>query len=103
MEHARVPYRKHLFVCTNRREVGSCCAANGSEPIRDALKEYVDRHGLKGVVRISQTGCQGLCDEGPNVMVWPDGLWYHHVSMEDVPALIREHLEPFEAERAERR
>ena len=94
MQRAAVPYRKHLFICTNRREAGSCCSANGSEPIREALKAYVSQHGLKGTVRISQTGCQGLCGEGPNIMVWPDGVWYHHVTMDDVPTLIREHLEP---------
>ena len=96
MKKAAVPYRKHLFVCTNRRDHNAvCCSLNGSEPIRDALKAYVKENRLTGIVRISQTGCQGLCEQGPNIMVWPDGIWYHHVTMADLPALIRDHLEPF--------
>lgn len=96
MQQTQSPYRKQLFVCTNQREgEQTCCARRGSAALRDALKQYVKTHGLDGVVRVSQSGCQGLCEQGPNVMVFPDGYWYHHVGPDDVDAIIHAHLMPF--------
>ncbi|MBI4313529.1 MAG: HAD-IA family hydrolase [Candidatus Omnitrophica bacterium] len=96
MQQTRHPYRKHIFVCTNVREgEETCCSRRGSTKIRDALKRYVKDHGLNDAVRVSQSGCQGLCEEGPNVMVFPEGVWYHHVQMKDVEIIIHAHLEPF--------
>ncbi|OGX37612.1 MAG: hypothetical protein A3C53_00390, partial [Omnitrophica WOR_2 bacterium RIFCSPHIGHO2_02_FULL_68_15] len=98
MQQTQNPYRKHLFVCTNRREgEAACCARRGSEALRDALKQSVKTHGLDGVVRVSQSGCQGLCEQGPNVMVFPDGYWYHHVGPDDLDAIIHAHLLPLVA------
>ncbi len=95
MQQTKTPYRKQLFVCTNQREgEAACCARGGSVAIREALKRYVKDHGLSGVVRVSQSGCQGLCEEGPNVMVFPDGDWYHHVRPEDVEMIVHAHLAP---------
>lgn len=95
MQQTKNPYTKHLFVCTNRRDgEAACCARGGGEAIRDALKQYVKQHGLQGQIRVSQSGCQGLCEEGPNVMVFPDGFWYHHVRPEDVETIVQSHLTP---------
>ncbi|MBI4227837.1 MAG: HAD-IA family hydrolase [Candidatus Omnitrophica bacterium] len=95
MQHTKTPYRKHLFVCANQREgEQTCCARGGGLAIRDALKRYVTEHGLNGVVRVSSSGCQGLCEEGPNVMVFPDNYWYHHVQPDDMEAIIHAHLAP---------
>lgn len=95
MEVQRSPYLKHLYVCVNRREEGrSCCAARGGEEIRARLKEYVSRHGLKGKVRVSGSGCMDLCEKGANVMVYPDYRWYHHVTPEDVGGIIQAELAP---------
>ena len=93
MQQTKNPYRKHLFVCTNQREgEATCCARGGGVAIWEALKRYVKEHGLSGLVRVSQSGCQGLCEQGPNVMVFPDGAWYHHVAAQDIPTIIESHL-----------
>lgn len=95
MQHTKNPYKKHLFVCTNQREgEATCCARGGGVAIRDALKRYVKEHGLSDQVRVSQSGCQGLCEQGPNVMVFPEGFWYHHVQPGDVETIIQSHLTP---------
>ena len=95
MQQTKNPYTKHLFVCANQREgEAACCALGGAAAIHAALKEYVKTHGLSGQVRVSRSGCQDLCEQGPNVMVFPDGFWYHHVQAGDVEAIIQAHLAP---------
>ena len=96
MEKPPFPYQKIIFVCTNVREGDAiCCSRGGSELIRDALKRYVKENGLNGKVRVSQSGCMDLCSQGPNLMIFPDGVWYKDVRLEDVPAIIQKHIAIF--------
>ena len=97
MNQAKVPYEKILFVCTNVRETGTCCSGRNSVVLREALKQYVKEHGLQGRIRISQSGCQDLCAQGPNIMVFPDNVWYHHVTLAQVPEIVEAHLAPLDA------
>jgi len=39
-------------------------------------------------VRVSQSLCMGLCDAGPNLMIYPQGIWYSGVQLEDIDAII---------------
>jgi (2Fe-2S) ferredoxin len=52
------------------------------------LKEAVSEKGWKGRVRVSQSGCMGLCGNGPNVMLHPQGVWISEVLMDDVGMII---------------
>ena len=89
MEQARVPYQKILFVCINRRAPNEiCCAHRDSEAIASALKERVKALGLSRAIRVSKSGCQDLCAKGPNVMVFPDYVWYHAVTADDIERII---------------
>ena len=94
------PYEKLISVCTNFREEGSCCLNRGSKEIVEELKAYVKKSGLKGRVRVSRSGCLGLCELGPNVAIYPDGgvkgTWYKGVQMKDVPAIIEKHIKPLQ-------
>jgi (2Fe-2S) ferredoxin len=88
-------FRHHVFVCENRRpddDPRGCCAAKGSEAIRAAFKAAIKKHGLKGQVRANAAGCLDACAEGPSVVVYPEGVWYSHVSPEDVPEIVERHL-----------
>ncbi|MBI3317817.1 MAG: (2Fe-2S) ferredoxin domain-containing protein [Candidatus Omnitrophica bacterium] len=101
MEAKRSPYLKHLYVCVNRRDPPEAsCAPGGSEGVREKLKSYVKENGLKGKVRVSSSGCMDLCARGPNVMVYPDHLWYSNVALADVDRIIEEHLAPLVTESA---
>ncbi len=83
------PYVCHVFVCTNDRGgKKKSCADNDSPAIRKALKGAVNDKGWKGKVRVSQSGCMGLCAKGPNVMIYPQKVWFSHVSMEDVDLIV---------------
>jgi (2Fe-2S) ferredoxin len=89
------PYRRHVFVCENRRDPDNpkgCCSAKGSAEIRDRLKQLAFDAGLKGQVRINSAGCLGQCAHGVTVVVYPETVWYGGVKLADVETLFREHV-----------
>lgn len=92
MKASKNPYQKHIFVCTHRRDDGEVSCAHGGEEICEALKTYVKDNGLKGKVRVSSSGCMDFCAQGPNVMVFPDCVWYRKVTLQDLEQIIQEHL-----------
>lgn len=88
-------YRYHTFFCTNKRTDGSaCCANRGAQDLRDYAKARIKSLGLsgKGRVRINNSGCMDRCEEGPVVVVYPEGIWYTYVDQEDIDEIIEEHL-----------
>ncbi|MFL5319993.1 MAG: (2Fe-2S) ferredoxin domain-containing protein [Myxococcaceae bacterium] len=88
------PFRKHIFVCTNRRPPESpkgSCAAKGSEDLRVEFKHELDKQGVKGV-RANASGCLDACERGCTVVVYPEGVWYGPVKKEDVAEIVREHI-----------
>lgn len=83
------PYLVHVFVCTNDRGgERKSCADDGSLPVKEALKRAVDEKGWKGKVRVSASGCMGLCTTGPNVMIYPQKVLFSGVSPDDVESIV---------------
>lgn len=86
----------HLFVCTSSRpngqQKGFCHSKDSVELVESFLEEIQDRD-LGGEVFVSNTGCLGLCEKGPIVIVYPDNVWYGAVSSEDVEEIMDEHIE----------
>ncbi len=80
-------YRSHILVCS-----GTGCQASGSLPLREALEKEIARAGLDKEVRVIQTGCFGFCRFGPNMMVYPEGVFYCGIHQEDVQEFVEEHL-----------
>jgi (2Fe-2S) ferredoxin len=88
-------FRHHLFICENRRPEGSprgSCAARGGEAVRQAFKAELARRGLNTEIRANSAGCLDLCEQGPVVVVYPEGTWYVGVRPEDVAEIVEEHL-----------
>ena len=88
-------YQVHAFVCTNRRDENDprgSCAARGSDELRDYLKKRAKQAGLIKGVRINGAGCLDRCDEGPVLVVYPQGTWYTYVDQHDIDEIIDEHL-----------
>lgn len=88
-------YRQHVFFCVNKRIGGKpCCADKGAQAMRDYAKRRVKELGLAGPggVRINQSGCLDRCEEGPTVVVYPQGVWYTYIDSEDIDEIIDEHL-----------
>lgn len=92
MKSSPIPFRRAAFVCTQAREDGRAACANpgaaGAE-IAAALKKAVEEAGLKGKVRVVRAGCLGLCAQGPNVFLYPEGTHCAGVALSDVPELVR--------------
>ncbi len=87
------PFKYHVFICTQQKPPGvPGCTASGSEKVLEALRAEVNAAGLGDEVQITTSGSVGLCERGPNLIVYPDGYWYSRVTMEDVPELVREHF-----------
>ena len=83
------PFISHIFVCTNDRDGKSkSCADNNSQLVRSKLKEAVNEKGCKGKVRVSQSGCMGLCAKGSNVMIYPQKIWFAGVFPDDVEEIV---------------
>lgn len=82
-------YGLHLFVCTSE----SACALDGpAAEIRARLKAKVRETGLKHDLRVNQAGCLGQCGHGPMMVVYPEGVWYGHLSLEDADRIWDEHV-----------
>ena len=83
------PYIAHVFVCTNDRGgEKKSCADNNSQIVKSKLKEAVNEKGWKGKVRISTSGCMGLCARGSNVMIYPQKIWFSEVLPDEVDEII---------------
>jgi (2Fe-2S) ferredoxin len=88
-------YQYHVFFCVNRREDGeACCAGKGAQAMRDYAKDRIKKLGLAGreKVRVNQAGCLDRCEEGPCIVIYPQGVWYTYVDKDDVDEIIDEHL-----------
>ncbi len=79
--------RTHVLVCG-----GTGCTSSGSKSIQTAFNENIEKFGLAEEVKLVQTGCFGLCAEGPVVIVYPDGTFYSRVQADDVAEIVEEHL-----------
>lgn len=88
-------YASHVFFCCNQRSNGAaCCKDKGAPEMRAYAKKRVGELGLAGPgkVRINQSGCLDRCDEGPCLVVYPEGTWYTYVDEADIDEIVEEHL-----------
>jgi NADH-quinone oxidoreductase subunit F len=79
--------RSHVLVCA-----GAGCVASGALEISAALRKALEAKGLGEEVQVVETGCLGPCAAGPVAVVYPDGVFYQRLKLEDVDALVEEHL-----------
>jgi (2Fe-2S) ferredoxin len=87
-------YSHHVFCCTNVRPAGhprGCCSAGGSEKLRNYMRERAKALGIQNV-RINASGCLDRCECGPNMVIYPEGVWYHYESTADVDEILQKHL-----------
>jgi len=88
-------YKRHVFFCTNLREDGSaCCQRFNARAMRDYAKQRSKELGIagEGQTRINSAGCMDRCNEGPVLVVYPEGTWYSYIDQSDIDEIIDEHL-----------
>ena len=80
-------YRAHVLCCG-----GTGCTSSGSAQLIQRFEEKIKENGLDKEVKVIRTGCFGLCEAGPVVIVYPEGTFYSRVKVEDVDEIVTEHL-----------
>lgn len=88
-------YKKHIFICTNQRTAGgrpSCGEQHGLQLVA-AFKKLINDRGLSVGMRAQKAGCLDVCELGPSVVIYPEGVFYGGVQLEDVEEIVTEHLE----------
>src|ERR1035437_10348192 len=87
------PFHYHVYACTQNKPDGApCCSANGALETLQSLRRALAEQGLADAVQVTTCGSLGLCGRGPNMVVYPEGVWYSGVSPNDVPELVRSHF-----------
>ncbi len=88
------PFRYHVYACQQEKPGTTlpCCSGRGSAQVLDALRKELAAQGLAGEVQVTTCGSLGMCERGPNLVVYPEGVWYSGVQVADVPELVREHF-----------
>jgi (2Fe-2S) ferredoxin/predicted O-methyltransferase YrrM len=88
------PFRFHVFVCDQHKPEGvACCAARGSGQVLEELRREVNARGLEDEIQVTACGSLGLCEHGPNLVVYPEGIWYSGVTSADIPEIVRSHFQ----------
>lgn len=80
-------FRSHVLICG-----GTGCQASGSSKLIDVFHTQLEANHLQKEVKVVRTGCFGLCELGPIVIVYPEGAFYSHVTEADVSEIVTEHL-----------
>ncbi|MBW1738137.1 MAG: NADH-quinone oxidoreductase subunit NuoF [Deltaproteobacteria bacterium] len=78
---------KHLMICG-----GTACHASNSEQVRDALKREVETRGLSNRCKVIETGNDAFATLAPVMVVYPEGVYYVHLTPDDVHDIVSQHL-----------
>ena len=79
--------RSHVLICG-----GTGCTSSGSATLLSALEEELKIRGLDDEIKVVKTGCFGLCELGPIMIVYPEGTFYSRVTPEVIPEIVEAHL-----------
>ena len=89
MKEAR-QYGAFPFANTDLRRHGLHVVRLGQ--LVERFEELLEQNGLTKEIKLVHTGCFGLCEAGPVVIVYPEGAFYSRVKVEDVDEIVSEHL-----------
>ncbi|MBX9690502.1 MAG: (2Fe-2S) ferredoxin domain-containing protein [Candidatus Obscuribacterales bacterium] len=81
-------YKRHVFICTT----GKTCPGQCADAVLDAFRREIVARGLKKQIRINKSGCLDQCGHGPVAVVYPEQVWYAHLTPEDAVEIVEQHL-----------
>jgi len=87
---------RHVFVCSQQRPPNhprGSCAAQGASALLQAFWAELQKRQAYDSVAITYSGCLGPCDQGANVLVYPEAVLYSGVTPADVEEIFSSHLE----------
>ena len=79
--------RSHVLICS-----GSMCISRGAKSLRDEFEDHLSKLKIRDEIKLVNTGCVGLCEQGPFVIVYPEGVFYSRVKNKDIKTICEEHL-----------
>ena len=85
---ANLPFARHVLVCSGPH----CNGLKQSHAIKATLQARLEAEGMAKTIKLNMVNCFDLCASAPNCIVYPDGVIYAHVKVEDVPEIIESHL-----------
>ena len=85
---ANLPFTRHVLVCSGPH----CNGLKQSHAIKATLQARLEAEGMGKSVKLNMVNCFDLCSTAPNCIIYPDGIIYAHVKVEDVPEIIESHL-----------
>ena len=83
-----LPYTRHVLICVGPR----CGGERGSMRVRQEFRKEFVRQGIPSTVKETECLCFGLCTQGPNVIIYPEGVVYSGVRPNDVAEIVRRHV-----------
>ena len=91
MKKRTTRYKVHIFICTRQRDDETKSCAEGEAPaVKERLKTIAEERGWKPHVRVSESRCLGVCAAGPNVMIYPQKIWFTGVRLDDCDEIADE-------------
>ena len=88
-------FQHHVFFCINERDDGrACCADRNAQALQEYAKKCLKTLNMNGPgkIRINKAGCLDRCEEGPVLVVYPEGIWYTYIDEEDIDEIVDSHL-----------
>ena len=79
--------RSHVMVCG-----GTNCSSSASGEIIREFERQIAEKGLEKEIKVVRTGCFGMCEAGPVVIVYPEGAFYARMTVEIVTRFVDELL-----------
>ena len=96
-------YEVHVFCCTNERAQThrrGCCSSKGSKALADYMCRRAMVTAAQRRIRINLSGCLNLCEHGPAMVIYPEGVWYRYQTDTDIEEILDRHV--VRGERVER-
>ncbi len=84
MNEENFSFKRHLFICTFQREGAAACSPKGANQLVDDLKKWVKEEKLTSEIKISRSGCLGLCEKGIAAVCYPEGKWLSSIQKDDL-------------------
>ncbi len=79
--------KHHILICG-----GTGCHSCKSEDLAKEFHKVIKEKGLDEDMKVVFTGCFGLCESGPNVVIYPEGVFYSHLTVADIDRIVEEHI-----------